>query len=119
MTSEPFIWRLSESPSPAGDAVEAALRLEVAKLSYGPLEFEFAKSRAPGGEVVLTLRLDGATPMAERTNLLAHNEQLVPRAPKSLPAKERASLEARYLEILGRGLFDDVAHLVRLELDSR
>ncbi len=35
------------------------------------------------------------------------------------PAEQRESLEASCLEVLGRALFDDVAHLVRLEMEGR
>ena len=51
MTIGPFIWRLTEAREPAADPVEAALGLEVAKLSYGPLEFDFAKTCSRDGKV--------------------------------------------------------------------
>ena len=119
MTSGPFTWRLAEPRSPDGDAVATALGLEAAKLGCGPLEFEFAKASSPRGEVVLILRRDGALHVAEPMSLLEHNEQTIPKAPERPPAEQRESLEASCLEVLGRALFDDVAHLVRLEMEGR
>ena len=40
---------------------------------------------------------------------------MIPRAPAYLSDAERRDLEARYLRALGRALFDDVAHLIKLE----
>ena len=119
MTREAFCWRLTEPPIHEGDAVEVALGLEVARLGYGLLEFDFARSSSPSGELVLTLRCDGAGHVSEPLSLLDRNEQAIPKAPEHLPAEARRSLEARYLEVLGRALFDDVAHLARLEMESR
>ena len=119
MTSGPLIWRLAAPPISQGDAVETALGLEIAKLRYGPFEFDFTKTSSPGDEMILTLRRDGAPHEAEPMSLLEHNEQAIPKAPGRLPTGKRKSLEARYLEIFGRRLFDDVAHLVRLEMEWR
>jgi hypothetical protein len=119
MTTGPPSWRMTAPPSVDGDAVEAALRPAAAKLGCGPLGFEFARSRSPCGDVALTPRLDGAADVVEPASLLAHNEQLVPRAPRSLPAEARASLETPCLEALGRGFFEDVARLVRTEMEFR
>ena len=91
----------------------------MAKLSYGPLEFDFAKTCSRDGKVVLTLRRDGAVHVADPLSPLEHNEQAIPKAPERLRAEERKALEARYLKVLGRLLFDDVAHLARLEMEFR
>jgi hypothetical protein len=119
MTTGLLSWRVTAPSSGDGDAVEAALRPEAAKLGREPLGLGFARSRLPGGDVALTPRLDGVADVVEPASLLAHNEQLVPRAPRSLPAEARATLEARCLEALGRGLFEDVARLVRMEMEFR
>ena len=119
MTSSPLIWRLTAPPTSEGDAVETALGLEAAKLRYGPFEFDFAKTSSPSDEVILTLRREGTLHVAGPMSLLEHNEQAIPEAPQRLPAEERKSLEASYLDVLGGALFDDVAHLVRLEMEWR
>lgn len=41
---------------------------------------------------------------------------MIPRAPAYFSAGERRDLEARYLRVMGRALFDDVAHLIKLEM---
>ena len=48
-----------------------------------------------------------------------HNERTIPKAPERLPAEERQSLAARHRKLPGRTLVDDVAHLVRLEMECR
>jgi hypothetical protein len=117
VTSGVLSWRLTDLAAPGGDVVEVALGLETAKLRCGPFAFDFAKSCTPSGGVLLTLRRDGAPRLVEPADPLDHNEQIVPGAPEDLPAEERRWFEARYLAVLGRGLFDDVAHLVRLEME--
>ena len=110
-----FHWQL-ETPHPRkGEAVEAVLGLDRAKLSYGPYLFDFRKSSSERGELVLTLTPDGGPYPLRHPVLIGHDshEQVIPRAPAYLSAGERQDLEARYLRVLGRALFDDVAHLVK------
>jgi hypothetical protein len=110
-------WRLTEPPSPDGDAVVAALGLDAAKLRCGPVQFDFTKARTPSGELVLTLRRDGDAHAVDPMGLLEDHEQVIPKASERLSAEARDSAEVRYLRVLGRLLFDDVAHLVGLELE--
>jgi hypothetical protein len=112
-----FLWRL-EIPCPsAGDEIQAVLHLDRAKLSYGPYGFDFRRGRSERGELVLTLTPDGGAYPLQRPVLTGHerHEQVIPRAPAYLSDAERRDLEARYLRVLGRALFDDVAHLIKLE----
>ncbi len=117
MTSDPLAWRLMEPVSADGDAVEVALGLEAARLRFGPVDFDFEKAYDPSRGVVLTLRRDGAAHAVEPFDLLDHNEQVVPKVLEDVPVVERESLEARYLRLLGKILFDDVANLVRREME--
>ena len=113
---------LSQGPtmlSAAGsqtDAVSVALQLAAATLSYGPLSFDFRKIRSPDGGLVLTLTQERGSEAGERPVRLDRQEQIIPPARAHLPAGQRSHLEAEYLRVFGRGLFDDVAHLARLEL---
>ena len=78
-----FHWQL-ETPHPsAGEAVEAVLRLDRAKPSYGPYVFDFRKGRSVRGELVLTLTPNGGVYPVRRPLLIGHDrhEQLIPRAP--------------------------------------
>ena len=112
-----FHWQLKSSHPQAGEAVEAVLRLDRAKLSYGPYLFDFRKGRTATGELILMLTPDGGPYPLRRPLLIGHDrhEQVIPRAPAYLSDGQRQDLEARYLRVLGRALFNDVSHLVKLE----
>jgi hypothetical protein len=113
-----YTWQLESPPSVAGDPVETVLGLEEAKLSCGPCVFDFVRARSPRGELVLILSPDGGASRARHPVPICHreHEQVIPRAPAYLRAEARERLEARYVQVLGRGLFDDVAHLIKLEM---
>ena len=113
-----FVWQLKSPSLSADDAVDAALGLDSAKLSYGPYFFDFWKARSHDGQLVLTLTPDGEAYPARRPVLIGHrkHEQAVPRPPAYLRAGERERFEDEFLRVFGRGLFNDVAHLVKLEL---
>jgi len=113
-----FAWRLSGASPADADIISAVLDLDAAKLSYGPFRFDFGKVRLPRGELNLTLAPAVGADAVDRL-ALGCPEQVIPCAAAHLPAEERKSLEARYLEVLGRALFDDVARLVRLEMEFR
>ena len=69
-----FLWRLVTPHSSADEAVEAVLRLDRARLSYGPYVFDFRKRRSEGGELVLTLTPDGGTVPVRRPLLIGHEK---------------------------------------------
>jgi hypothetical protein len=117
-SSDHYTWELKSPQSVAGDPVETALGLEEAKLSCGPCVFDFVRAHSPRGELVLILTPDGGTPSARRPAPICHreHEQVIPPAPAYLRAEARKRLEARYVQVLGRALFDDVAHLIKLEM---
>ena len=112
-----FHWQLETPHPPTGGTIEAVLRLDRATLSYGPYLFDFKRGRTEHGELVLTLKPDGGDP-PRRPVLIGHDshEQVIPKAPAYLSTRERRDLEARYLRVLGRALFDDVAHLIKMEM---
>jgi hypothetical protein len=116
--SNRFAWRL-KAPHPAvGDDVEAALALGSATLSCGPYSFAFSKERSANGELILTLTQSGDVDSLSEPVVLGprRHEQVVPSAPAYLRAGSRSEIESRYALVLGRALFDDVAHLVDLEV---
>ncbi len=117
-SGDPNTWQLKSPPLAAGDPVETALGLEEAKLSCGPYIFDFTRARSRFGELVLTLTPDGGTSSDRRTTPVDHreHEQVIPRPPEHLRAEARERLETQYLQVLGRALFDDVAHLITLEM---
>jgi len=92
-----FLWRQETHTPSAGEAVEAALPVDRAKLSYGS---------TPNG---------GAPPL-RRPVLIGHekHEQVIARTAAYLSTGERRDLEARYLRGSGRALFD--ARFVKLEM---
>ena len=113
-----FQWQLRAPQPTTGEAIEAALALDEAKLTYGPYLFDFAKRRSPSGELVLTLTPNSGPYPDRRPVLIGHerHEQVVPEAPDSISAVVRGQLEARYLQTLGRALCNDVAALIRWEM---
>ena len=113
-----YTWHLESPPSEAGDPVETALGLDRARLGCGPYVFDFIRARSPRGELVLILTPDGGASLGRRPAPISHreHEQIIPSAPAYLRAEARERLEARYVQVLGRALFDDVAHLIKLEM---
>jgi hypothetical protein len=79
--------------------------------------YDFENTRLPGGDVCLTLTPGGEC--GEPAGMLGRHEQVVFRAPADLSPNERRSFEAKCVRALGRTLFDDVARLVRLQMEHR
>ena len=116
-----FTWQLAGDGSTGADAIRVALGSDAAKLTFGPYSFDFAKRRSPDGDLQLTLTPDGGPDQIESRLLLGYrkHEQVIPAVPAHLPPGQRRLLHAEYLQVLGTALFDDAAHLVRLEMRLR
>jgi predicted RNA-binding Zn-ribbon protein involved in translation (DUF1610 family) len=112
-------WRLRPPSLLPVDEVEFALSLDVAELTYGPYLFGFARSALPGDGTLLSLtpiglvdeesgEVTAAAGLPENCSV----DEIVPPAHGDLDEATRKKLETRYLSVLGRAPFDDVAHAV-------
>jgi hypothetical protein len=112
-------WRLRPPSLLPVDEVEFALSLEAAELTYGPYLFGFAKTTLPGDGTLLSLApiglVDEESGEVTAAAGLPENcsaDEIVPPAHGDLDEVTRKRLEARYLRVLGRSLFDDIARAV-------
>jgi hypothetical protein len=100
------------------DAVETALTCHSQVVRHGARCFEFTKTRAPGGVIVLRLRESGRvveegdeTTVAEPVLYGLDLEQRVSAVSRELDETTRARLEARIVRAIGRAFFRHVASL--------
>jgi len=112
-------WRLRPPSLLPVDEVEFALTLDAAELTYGPYLFGFAKTTLPGDGTLLSLApiglVDGESGEVTTGAGLPEScsgDEIVPPAHGDLDAATREKLASRYLRVLGRALFDDIARAV-------
>jgi hypothetical protein len=118
-TREHRTWRLRPPSLLPVDEVEFALSLDAAELTYGPYLFGFAKTTLPGDGTLLSLApiglLDdesGEVTTGAGLPESCAGDEIVPPAHGDLDAATREKLASRYLRVLGRALFDDIARAV-------
>jgi predicted RNA-binding Zn-ribbon protein involved in translation (DUF1610 family) len=112
-------WRLRPPSLLPVDEVEFALSLDAAELTYGPYLFGFAKTTLPGDGTLLSLapiglvdeergEVTSGVPLPENCS----GDEMVLPAPGDLDEATREKLASRYLRVLGRALFDEIARAV-------
>lgn len=115
-------WRLEEPERSGVDAVDAALAVAAATLSYGPHSFDFAKTRTATGDVLLKLshRADSRCKDKGRVcgftwlNGLTSMRVIAAGArPDGESSDDEPDSEAGRVAAAGRALFADVARLIR------
>ena len=118
---EHFTWQLRAQGLVPADDIEVALTLDAAELTYGPYLFAFTKTPLADGSLLLSLqprgRADGRGDGEGRDAEILDEcpgDQVIPAVTGDLGPEQRRELEAHYLRILGRALFDDVAHIVEI-----
>ena len=109
-------WCLATPQSPDLDVVGSALGCDGAVVRYGPHRFDFAKTRLPSGDLLLTLtpaRSDTDAPH-RGAHILGDcvAEVRIPVLVGDQRPDARKRSEALLVRSLGRGLFRDVAHMV-------
>ena len=109
-------WRLSTPQGPDVDIVGFALGCDAAAVLYGPHRFDFAKTRLPDGDLLLTLTPTSCDADGQpcRAHVLGDRmaEVRVPVLVGDQRPDARKRSEALLVQSLGRGLFRDVAHMV-------
>jgi hypothetical protein len=109
-------WRLSTPQGPDVDIVGSALGCAAAAVRYGPHRFDFAKTRLPDGDLLLTLTptMGDTDAPPGRAHILGDcvAEVRVPVLVGDQRPDARKRSEALLVQSLGRGLFRDVAHMV-------
>lgn len=116
---EGFVWRLRPPSRLPGDDIDLALSVDAAELTFGPYLFAFARMSLPGDGLLLSLAPVGmvdeesgeVTSGSDLPEGCARDE-IIPAPQGDFDAATRERLATRYLLVLGRALFDDVARAV-------